>query len=131
MRSSCYGEFSYNNPARRRDAIRRVKKAYEQSDRGKRIRLYNYEAKASFILGCKAQFGCLYKDEDNPELLFFHHVNPDEKKFDIGLANASRSWESIIAEMAKCEILCFKHHKEAHCGHWGDYVTRRMDADDT
>ena len=47
---SPHGEFSRNNPARRRDAIRRCKKEYEKTERAKRYRRNNYVAKSNFCL---------------------------------------------------------------------------------
>ena len=130
IRTDCYGEFSRNNPARRRDAIRRVKKQYEQSDRGKRVRQNNYIAKYDFLLNCKAQIGCQgkYYDEDahmeinclenDPVILDFHHRNPEEKKFTIGAASACRSWGAIILEIEKCDVLCRNCHSRTHSGLW-------------
>ena len=130
MKSYCCGEYSHNNPARRRDAIRRHKKQYEQSERGKRIRQNNYIAKLSFLMNCKAQIGCQgkYYDEEacmeiaclenDPMILEFHHRNPKSKKFNLGAAVACRSWGAIIQEIEKCDVLCRNCHTRIHEGIW-------------
>ena len=55
---------------------------------------------------------CGYKE--NPDILHYHHINPDTK-----IANVSRmvgknhSMQRIMAEIEKCELLCITcHHKE-------------------
>ena len=107
---SCHGEFSHNNPLRRKDSIRRVKRGYEKSERGKRVRLFNYEAKWNFLLNVRAQLKCEDCDIDNPIILTFHHRNPKDKKFHLSSVSACRSWKSIIKEIEKCDVLCFNCH---------------------
>ena len=109
MRSS-HGDFSRNNPLRRKDSIRRVKREYERSERGKRIRLFNYEKKASFLLNVKAQLKCKDCFIDNPIILNFHHRDREEKKFNLSIMCVCRSWKSIIEEMKKCDVLCYNCH---------------------
>jgi len=55
---------------------------------------------------------CGYRE--NPDILHYHHINPDTK-----IANVSRmvgknhSMQRIMAEIEKCELLCITcHHKE-------------------
>lgn len=45
--------------------------------------------------------------------LEFHHLDPDEKDFNIS-SKKSISLESIILELDKCILLCSNCHKEAH-----------------
>lgn len=98
-------------------------KRYEMTERGKRTRLYNYESKASFIMGCKAQIGCKVCEIDEPVILCFHHPD-NNKSFHVGCVSACRSWESIIEEIAKCEVLCMNHHILEHG--WVEFIRGRV-----
>jgi len=112
------GDFSHNNPARRRDAIKRHKKAWGKTERAKRYKRNNYIAKSGFLTNCKVQFGCRECGADNPVILTFHHVVPKEKKMNLGANCACRSWDAILKEIKKCEILCLNHHAIEHNGIW-------------
>ena len=112
------GEFSHNNPIRRRDAIRRVKREYEKTGRAKRIRKNNYIAKSSFILNTKLQVGCQKCKIDDYRILVFHHIEPKEKLFLVSAMCATRSWRSILNEMSKCNVLCKNCHEIEHNGYW-------------
>ena len=60
-------------------------------------------------VGCMA---CGYKD--NPDILHFHHRDPNTKIDNISrLVGKNHSMEKIKAEIAKCDLLCIScHHKE-------------------
>lgn len=109
-----YGEFSRSNPLRRKEAIRRVKREYERSKRGRRLRLFNHEIKMNFLLNCRSQIGCKTCKEDNPIILCFHHCGMDEKLFSLTSMCATRSWKSILAEIKKCDVYCYNHHVLEH-----------------
>lgn len=53
---------------------------------------------------------CGYDKCDNA--LEFHHVNPEEKEFQITGTNIS--WEKIKIELDKCILLCANCHREKH-----------------
>ena len=112
------GEFSHNNPRRRREAIRKVKKEYEKSTRGKIVRHFNYVAKSSFILNTKSQIGCQKCGIDDYRVLTFHHVNPKEKLFLVSAQCACRKLQSILDEISKCNVLCKNCHEIEHDGYW-------------
>lgn len=40
------------------------------------------------------------------------HVDPREKSFTLSGAALDRSWERLLAEAAKCQALCPRHHLE-------------------
>lgn len=113
MRSS-HGDFSRNNPLRRKESIRRVKREYEKSDRGKKLRLFNYETKMNFLLNCRSQIGCKTCKENNPIVLCFHHCDMGEKLFSLTSMCATRSWELILKEIKKCDVYCCNHHIIEH-----------------
>jgi len=58
---------------------------------------------------------CLGCDENDPEVLSFHHKNPETKEFQISW-NQQKAWEKLKIEIEKCELLCMnchiKHHKK-------------------
>lgn len=55
---------------------------------------------------------CGYKKY--PEVLEFHHKNPELKDFNIALKGHCRSWERVRNEIEKCELLCANCHREIH-----------------
>jgi hypothetical protein len=52
---------------------------------------------------------CVDCGEDDPVVLEFDHLG--EKSFDIGQALPYRNWESLLAEMEKCEVVCASCHR--------------------
>lgn len=52
------------------------------------------------------------------ERLQFHHVNPREKRFNIG-SEFSRPWDEILDEVSKCTLLCEECHKLEHSAKHG------------
>lgn len=60
--------------------------------------------------GCSA---CGYAE--CPAALEFHHLDPEDKKFGINVCSChSRSMESVLEEIAKCDVLCANCHREKH-----------------
>ena len=49
-----------------------------------------------------------------PAALEFHHRDPSTKEF--GLGNFQGSWERLLAEAAKCDLLCANCHRLRHAG---------------
>jgi hypothetical protein len=58
---------------------------------------------------------CEQCGEDNPSCLHFHHDDPATKDFDLSVA-ASNGWsrKRILAEVAKCRVLCANCHLKHH-----------------
>ncbi len=51
----------------------------------------------------------------NYSALEFHHKAPAEKSFQLDLRSLSnRSWEVILVEVEKCQLLCSNCHAEYH-----------------
>ena len=46
------------------------------------------------------------------EGLEFDHRDPDSKLFTLSRENLSRSWEAILNEFAKCDLLCRPCHRD-------------------
>jgi len=76
-----------------------------------RIRRYRTKATAVKYLGGKCQRCGWDKDI---AALEFHHPNAD-KEIKIGDAT-NRSWEVIVSELNKCELLCSNCHRIEHRG---------------
>lgn len=52
-----------------------------------------------------------------PTAIFdFHHRNAGDKDFAISQDGIPRRWETIVAELAKCVMLCANCHREVHAG---------------
>jgi ribosomal protein L44E len=61
-----------------------------------------------------ACFGC---GRSGPQVLFdFHHWDARTKEFGISEDGILRRWASIVAELAKCVMLCANCHREVHAG---------------
>jgi predicted DNA-binding protein YlxM (UPF0122 family) len=48
--------------------------------------------------------------------LEFHHLDPNEKDFNISKNGHSRSWKRVKDELDKCILVCSNCHKEIHAG---------------
>jgi endogenous inhibitor of DNA gyrase (YacG/DUF329 family) len=46
----------------------------------------------------------------HPEALDFNHIDPATKSFGLG-GRCHHSWEKVIAEINKCEVLCANCHR--------------------
>jgi hypothetical protein len=48
--------------------------------------------------------------------LCFHHVNREDKLFNLSTRELMLKWERIFAEMQKCVLVCMNCHGEIHAG---------------
>lgn len=46
--------------------------------------------------------------------LEFHHKDPKEKDFAIGVKGYTRGWETVKRELNKCILVCSNCHRELH-----------------
>lgn len=69
-------------------------------------------ARKDIINQMKTDAGCIECGfNEHPSALDFDHVTGD-KLFDIATAvHEGRSWDLILAEIEKCEIVCANHHR--------------------
>lgn len=52
-----------------------------------------------------------------PQAFDFHHVNPDEKEYQISrLLSHPKKLETVLDELEKCILLCSNCHRELHSG---------------
>jgi hypothetical protein len=65
--------------------------------------------------GLKKSLACKVCGESHPACIDFHHPNPDEKDGDVSrMVRSALSEETILAEIAKCEVLCSNCHRKLH-----------------
>ena len=58
---------------------------------------------------------CVLCGESNKAVLLFHHIDPSAKLSSVSvMVNNRLSLEYIIAEIAKCAIICFNCHRIVH-----------------
>ncbi len=73
-----------------------------------------YERKAKLVEmkgGCCETCGY----SKNQAALCFHHVNPKIKSFPIDIRRCSNcSWDKLLTEADKCQLLCLNCHSELH-----------------
>jgi hypothetical protein len=61
--------------------------------------------------------GCSRCPENEPCTLSAHHINRDDKDFQLGAANQHRKSPTMVAaELAKCICLCENCHRKVHAG---------------
>ena len=71
----------------------------------------------AFVQEYKKSHPCVRCGEAEPCCLDFHHINPEEKFRIIGgMADRGFSIVKIVAEIAKCEMLCANCHRRFHYG---------------
>jgi len=46
----------------------------------------------------------------------FHHLDPAQKEFGITQDGIPHRWDKVVAELAKCVMLCANCHREVHAG---------------
>lgn len=65
----------------------------------------------------KTQYACLICGENDPVCIDFHHVNEEEKLFNVGDANqGGYSRKRVLEEIGKCVALCANCHRKLHAG---------------
>ncbi|HEX5059944.1 MAG TPA: hypothetical protein VFV99_11325 [Kofleriaceae bacterium] len=64
----------------------------------------------------KSTKSCIKCGESAPECLHFHHRDPTEKEVDLSKIACSGQWSKkrILAEVAKCDVLCANCHMKHH-----------------
>ncbi len=64
----------------------------------------------------KATKQCERCGESAPECLHFHHRDRTQKEIDLGKVGSQGQWSKkrILAEVAKCDVLCANCHQKHH-----------------
>lgn len=58
--------------------------------------------------------GCSVCGETFLECLDFHHRDPNTKSFDIGTRASAMALKKVMAEVAKCDVICANCHRKLH-----------------
>lgn len=62
-----------------------------------------------------AKSSCIKCGENHPGCLDFHHRDPNDKYMEVTkMVDAKCKEERILAEIAKCDILCANCHRKLH-----------------
>jgi hypothetical protein len=65
------------------------------------------------LLEIKKKLSCSVCSENHPATLDFHHNNPNEKVMGVGkMIRLGLSMDRILAEIAKCTVLCSNCHRK-------------------
>jgi hypothetical protein len=68
--------------------------------------------------------GCCEKCgyDKNLRALEFHHKDPSLKSFGVSyISIASKSWDDVLIEIEKCQLLCSNCHREHHSPNLNDW----------
>lgn len=60
----------------------------------------------------KSKTGCVDCGESDPRCLDFDHIDPTTKTDSIGVLVRKCSYESVLIEIAKCEVRCSNCHRK-------------------
>jgi hypothetical protein len=75
-----------------------------------------------WLRSLKAGKSCRYCTESYAACLDYHHRDGTEKKFNIAKAATNGySRETILKEIAKCDLICANCHRKLHDGFYGDF----------
>jgi hypothetical protein len=105
---SCQSEYGKAHYAANRQRYLELEAKRKRARARKRMR---------FILEYLQTNPCVDCGESDPLVLEFDHVKG--KSFDIGAGLPDRNWESILREIAKCEVVCANCHRRRTAGRLG------------
>ena len=80
----------------------------EKRRRDIKLRAIEYKGGECEVCGYNKYVGALH----------FHHLDPNEKDFNIAYRGHSRSWRTVKEELDKCIMVCANCHAEIH----GEFV---------
>ena len=87
-------------------ALRRTKRGQRESDKKLMQRRRRFSDAVKSATGCMV---CGFNE--HPCALDYDHRDEKTKLFNIGTNIACRSWDSVVAEILKCDILCANCHR--------------------
>lgn len=80
-----------------------------------RTRQKNGRAKLREYVTTAKLSGCVVCGEKHPSCLQYHHLDPSTKVDRVNrLLAQTKSLEKVIAEIAKCELICANCHAKKH-----------------
>ena len=86
----------------------------DNPEKAKQVQRDALDKKIRWFQEIKSQLFCKSCNENHISCLDFHHRDPNEK--DMSIADAVRKWgrKRILAEIAKCDVLCRNCHAKFH-----------------
>lgn len=78
----------------------------------KTTNLKRHHERRQLVAEMKASMGCSRCPENDPDCLDFHHIDRSTKKECVSLMHAHYSWETVLAEIEKCVVLCSNCHRK-------------------
>jgi L-lysine 2,3-aminomutase len=76
----------------------------------------NNQKNADWLSAVKSSLKCCVCGEEENVCLDFHHIDPNEKEFEISMSIRRSSRRAIIKELNKCACLCANCHRKLHAG---------------
>lgn len=102
------------NPENHRESQRRYRERNAEKVREAERNRPHRAARAAYLREVKLQSGCLDCGyDDDPSRLHFDHRAGTIKEFEPS-AGVDRSWERMLAEIAKCDVRCASCHGRRH-----------------
>ncbi len=110
------------DPERRRATVRawyartkHERRTADVLDRERRWKVARQHGLIEWYGELKSTLVCARCPEAHPACLQFHHADPSKKELSVAEA-VRRGWsrERILAELAKCEVLCANCHAKHH-----------------
>jgi len=104
--------------AKNRDKVNANQRAYREGDgkaKAAQARKARVDRIVEWFQEYKSTLSCSRCGEDHPACIQFHHTDPSVKESNVGrMAYRGVSVERIMAEIAKCEVLCANCHAKEH-----------------
>lgn len=97
---------------RRRNGEARIVRRYECRECARRTMRESYRENVEFLHEYKLERGCVdcgYRE--HAEALDFDHLPGVEKSFTIGQVGIRKNRDVLLAEIAKCEVVCANCHR--------------------
>jgi hypothetical protein len=106
------------DPEKRREYHRQYMRAWYQKNAKTQIERNQKwrQSVRDWFAEFKASLSCSRCGENHPACLEFHHHDPSQKEVTINYALWKLAWgkERILAEAAKCTVLCSNCHRKLH-----------------
>lgn len=103
------------NPSK--EQVKEWNRTYYLKNKVKRRDQYNKYRKElrEWYRNLKLNLSCSLCKFSHPAVIAFHHKDPENKEYEISImVNMGLSKETILKEMAKCDILCHNCHAIQH-----------------
>lgn len=100
-----------------KNCLRDVSKEWSQRNQEKRREINNraaakrYSLNRNNLIDYLKTHPCVDCDETDPIVLEFDHIDPSTKRSKIANVLGSWNWDTILSEIAKCEVRCANCHR--------------------